>query len=616
MTVYNFTNVVVWDAAGGGVKVARRQRVDVLDPATGLAAPSLTQNGQPVSWLTSDDSGRVTFTTTIPVARLSPPRGLWQDIPSNDLWTNITVGSVPFAASGEVSTTKAVRADDARLVRKAVNTGTGLTGGGLLDVDRTLAVDFAADGVSSATQAVKANDSRMSDARPYKGWPQPANATNLDTLTTVGLYPIAGAASAASMTPPLPVAVSGMLEVLSLGLARIQRWSTSSTPRQVWQRAYDGAWTTWRRIDRDTQTAIVSISRSQGTTYTVPSVTAYSFRQLLRTTTTPERFRVHLRNYEERTGTAYTATLNVNGVWIGEALLDTNGEMTGQFKTAPTLIASAFTMPIDGSIYLTPWVDWQTFKLSPGVDYIVSFGYTGPGGESITKSRGFGWGNGVASDAGATTTVNTISSTTLVPLSMRYEVDTQAPRVAMIGDSHTAANNARYPVAESPINLWAMANGAVPVNLGLGGSTLNEWRSVNQQKWLTYTTVKADAAIIWLGQNDVFNDLRTLAQMQADFMVVANSARTTFGPNLYAMTLLPRNGTVPAGTDTIRQQFNSWLKTLPCRLVGVIDAAAAVTDPATGLIRAEYVDPTDLTHLTTAGCNEVAQAMSPLIGRK
>jgi len=49
---------------------------------------------------------------------------------------------------------------------RTVSAGTGLTGGGDLTANRTLAVDFAADGVSNASQAVRANDSRLSNNRP------------------------------------------------------------------------------------------------------------------------------------------------------------------------------------------------------------------------------------------------------------------------------------------------------------------------------------------------------------------------------------------------------------------------------------------------------------------
>lgn len=46
-----------------------------------------------------------------------------------------------------------------------IATGTGLTGGGTLAADKTLAVDFATAGVTTAGKVVNANDARLSDAR-------------------------------------------------------------------------------------------------------------------------------------------------------------------------------------------------------------------------------------------------------------------------------------------------------------------------------------------------------------------------------------------------------------------------------------------------------------------
>lgn len=50
-----------------------------------------------------------------------------------------------------------------------VSPGTGLTGGGDLSAARTLSVDFAASGTVSSTQVVRANDSRLNDARIPSG---------------------------------------------------------------------------------------------------------------------------------------------------------------------------------------------------------------------------------------------------------------------------------------------------------------------------------------------------------------------------------------------------------------------------------------------------------------
>jgi hypothetical protein len=66
-----------------------------------------------------------------------------------------------------------------------INSGLGLTGGGDLSTNRTIAVDFAASGVSSATKAVRADDSRLSDARTPLSHTHPISAITDVQLTSV-----------------------------------------------------------------------------------------------------------------------------------------------------------------------------------------------------------------------------------------------------------------------------------------------------------------------------------------------------------------------------------------------------------------------------------------------
>jgi hypothetical protein len=93
----------------------------------------------------------------------------------------ITVSTGLKISSTGVLTTDAVPSDT-----RSINAGTGLTGGGDLSADRTFSVDFAASGESSTTKAVRADDSRLSDARPALGSASTAlsadvTMTNADT---------------------------------------------------------------------------------------------------------------------------------------------------------------------------------------------------------------------------------------------------------------------------------------------------------------------------------------------------------------------------------------------------------------------------------------------------
>lgn len=91
-----------------------------------------------------------------------------------------TAGGKPQLSIATVS--DANKAD----VSTLMSAGTGLTGGGDLSASRTFAVDFVASGTVSSTKAVRADDARLSDARtPTAHTHAIANLTDF-TVTSVG----------------------------------------------------------------------------------------------------------------------------------------------------------------------------------------------------------------------------------------------------------------------------------------------------------------------------------------------------------------------------------------------------------------------------------------------
>ncbi|HEY1178157.1 MAG TPA: glycosyl hydrolase family 28-related protein [Phytomonospora sp.] len=78
MTDYLFQEVPVYDRLGVNLMLARNARIDVLDTVLDVVSPGLKQSGQPVSYVTTDELGRATFTNTQGYARLRSQRGLEQ----------------------------------------------------------------------------------------------------------------------------------------------------------------------------------------------------------------------------------------------------------------------------------------------------------------------------------------------------------------------------------------------------------------------------------------------------------------------------------------------------------------------------------------------------------
>lgn len=76
MTVYVFDEVAVFDSYAGGLQLARNARITVTDPDTGAVAPDLTQDGQPVTAVTTTVGGAAVWSSTMGRLRITSPRGL------------------------------------------------------------------------------------------------------------------------------------------------------------------------------------------------------------------------------------------------------------------------------------------------------------------------------------------------------------------------------------------------------------------------------------------------------------------------------------------------------------------------------------------------------------
>src|SRR5690242_5559487 len=113
---YTYSRVTVWDNVGGAVRLARNTRIDVTDPSTGAADPGLKQNGQPVSWVTTDKDGHATFTSTLAEARLVGPRGFWQDVTSTTAIlttaTNVATSTANSVAAAAITPAVTASATD------------------------------------------------------------------------------------------------------------------------------------------------------------------------------------------------------------------------------------------------------------------------------------------------------------------------------------------------------------------------------------------------------------------------------------------------------------------------------------------------------------------------
>lgn len=171
-----FKEFLAWPIGPGGtLRAAQGQRVNVYNPGTTTVPAGLTQNGQAVQWVTSDAMGTAAFTTTSAnVVDIATPDGTF----SRRVESVENVGAGGGGGSGttiidngngtwtESTVTGYTKAQDDTLLAakvptsRTVSAGTGLSGGGDLSANRTLAVSYG----TTAGTAAQGNDARITGA--------------------------------------------------------------------------------------------------------------------------------------------------------------------------------------------------------------------------------------------------------------------------------------------------------------------------------------------------------------------------------------------------------------------------------------------------------------------
>lgn len=154
MTDYAYTHVLVWDNLGGAVRVAANTRVNVTNPTTGVADSGLKQNGQSVTYVVSDSTGHATFTSTLPTARFTTPRGFWQDVTSPDA---ILAAAALQAVTGTVAVNAALNILARMDTLEAAQADAAALESRVEDLEAQVALLLAGGGGSSGTLTITDN---------------------------------------------------------------------------------------------------------------------------------------------------------------------------------------------------------------------------------------------------------------------------------------------------------------------------------------------------------------------------------------------------------------------------------------------------------------------------
>lgn len=321
---------------------------------------------------------------------------------------------------------------------------------------------------------------------------------------------------------------------------------------------------------------------------------------------TAVEWRVHIRNYNDKSGTAYAGALAFTGVYVGKAARAADGTLSGTFATTPTAVANGFNTNAAGNEWISDWV--TNAPLQSGTDYLLSYGYTSATQDNYLAAAGC-WTTPNANDAG--TTAPAVTQGKWAPLDVWIEVRVPAatPINMYLGDSLTLGIQATLPVYDSWAAKHAVANGAIHSIYAIGGSQATDWLDTGARrlnKWLGLS--KPSAAIVALGNNDMYSFGASLAEMKQRTINVSNMLRNSFTDRLYLTTVLPRIGADQALKD-IASAFNDWCLQTPAGARESFDFYERIAN-ANGDADLKWASTSANFHLSTAGYARCAAAIT------
>lgn len=457
--------------------------------------------------------------------------------------------------------------------------------------------------------------------------PVPADG-DLDTITLPGTYDVTSTGGVLN----IPVPQIGALEVLQVARAVIQRytvWNVYTEPRVFIRVAQVdvASWLPWYEVPgsavvaalRDEVTAQTAalwaikartpgqgfkrahLALNQASGSSTESVAAAMVRWPVTLGVTSHRARLHLRNWNWAVGTTadytftYKGAVSFTGLWVGPA----DGK---KFTADPVRALGAFTTSANGDEYVS---EWFSYEFTEDIQHLVSLGYTTAEGQINYMGRGGCWRNTSPADAAALDPAAEVSLTSPFDVWLELEVPATTPVLAGFGDSNTVGTGTSLPVHDSWLAQYCRRNRAVPLFLANHGSSASSWAGREANKWNRFRDVaQADAAVYFLHQNDLQATI-TLPELKQRFKDTLAILRERITPNVYGATITP--GNKAESVDTVRKQFNTWLKSRPEGLLDCFDFAAAVSDDD---LKIRPEDSFDGLHFKTGGHGKIADALA------
>lgn len=301
----------------------------------------------------------------------------------------------------------------------------------------------------------------------------------------------------------------------------------------------------------------------------------------------PGRFRVHIRNRDFLGDTDSNGSLSSFAMYIGEAVKDSNGELTGATVASPVQIGSTTTLPGSGEL-TTAWISPSTFQISPYKTYFLTYPINVASGKNLAVGGGLHFYTTTPSDAAVANPagLTRVDNQGVLDIYIEYEfADDLAPVVMFVGPSVVNGGNVggvanRAELGAFPM-LWAMREKGVAASLAIGGSWAAHY-GASSAKWDYYNTLNAPLSVdavqfFALNSSDICAGTGS-ATVRANYINAINKARSLWPTARIIISTNPPRGDSTGTPETTRISENTWLATCPAGVNHCIEISAQVTD--------------------------------------
>lgn len=302
---------------------------------------------------------------------------------------------------------------------------------------------------------------------------------------------------------------------------------------------------------------------------------------------TPGRFRVHIRNRDFLGDTNSNGDLLSFALYIGEAVRDVNGELTGATVATPVQIGLT-TILVGSSELYTAWISPATFQINSNKTYFLTYPINVASGKNLAVGGGLHFYTTTPSDAAVANPagLTRVDNQGVLDLYIEYEfADDGVPTTLFVGPSVINGGNVgsvanRAEMGAFPM-LWAMREKGVAASLAVGGAWAANFAS-SSAKWNFYNTLNAplsvDAVVLFaLNSSDICAGTAS-ATVRASLIDAVNKARSLWPSARIIISTNPPRGDSSGTPETTRLSENTWLATCPAGVNHCIEISAQVTD--------------------------------------